>query len=371
MKVPQLDLRQQYDAIKPELTEAVTSVLDSQQFVLGPEVKKFEMEMAEYCHVADAIGCASGSDALLLALMASDVKSGDEVITTPFTFFATGGAVARINAKPVFVDIDRRTYTIDVNRVEAAITPRTRAIIPVHLYGQCADMDPLMRVAEKHGVSLIEDAAQAIGAEDRGRKAGSMGTIGCFSFYPSKNLGAAGDAGMVTTNDQKLAERLRRLRVHGGAKEYHHDEVGFNSRLDSLQAAVLRVKLRHLDHWSSARRERAARYTELLNSAQLGVEVIPPFVRTDGQHIFHQYVVRIPKHRDAMMEHLRKIDIGTRVYYPICLHLQHCFSYLGYKEGDFQESERAAAETLALPCFSELTEEQQKYVVEGIASFRP
>lgn len=370
MKVPQLDLRQQYDALKDEITTALSSVLESQQFVLGPEVSKFEMEVAEYCRVTDAIGCASGSDALLLALMASDVKPGDEVITAPFTFFATGGAIARIHAKPVFVDIDPRTYTIDVDRVEAAVTPRTRAIIPVHLYGQCADMEPLMRVAEKHGLSLIEDAAQAIGAEDRGRKAGSMGTIGCFSFYPSKNLGAAGDAGMVTTNDRAIAERLRRLRVHGGAKEYHHDEVGVNSRLDSLQAALLRVKLRHLDVWSEGRRQKAARYTELLKSAQLAVEVIPPFVRSEAQHIFHQYVVRIPKHRDSMMEHLRKLDIGTRVYYPISLHLQHCFEYLGYRAGDFPESERAAAETLALPCFPELTDEQQRYVVDGIASFK-
>jgi dTDP-4-amino-4,6-dideoxygalactose transaminase len=371
MKVPQLDLRPQYQSLRPEIIAAVESVLDSQQFVLGPEVKSFESEAEAYCGVKHAIGCASGSDALLLALMAADVKAGDEVITTPFTFFATGGAVARIGARPVFVDIDPRSYTIDPGAVEAAITPKTRAILPVHLYGQCAEMDPLNAIADKHRLALIEDAAQAIGAEDRGRKAGSIGLMGCFSFYPSKNLGAAGDAGMVTTNDATTAERLRRLRVHGGAMEYHHDEVGINSRLDSLQAALLRVKLRHLDEWSEARRQKAEQYTKLLSSTKPGVEVIPPFVRPEAQHIFHQYVIRVPGHRDAMMEHLSKLEIGTRVYYPICLHLQNCFAYLGYRIGDFPESESAASDTLALPCFPELTYQQQQYVVDGIASFRP
>jgi dTDP-4-amino-4,6-dideoxygalactose transaminase len=371
MKVPQLDLRPQYAALRAELSAAVQSVFDSQQFVLGPEVSTFENEAAQYCQVSHAIGCSSGSDALLLALMAIDLKPGDEVITVPFTFFATGGAVARLGGRPVFVDIDPLTYTIDPALVEAAITPRTRAIMPVHLYGQCADMDPLIEIANKHQLPLIEDAAQAVGAEDRGRKAGSIGVMGCFSFYPSKNLGAAGDAGMLTTNDAKTAERLRRLRVHGGAQEYHHDEVGINGRLDSVQAAVLRVKLRYLDQWSEARRQRASRYTELLKAADLKIEVIPPFVRPDGQHIFHQYVIKVPQYRDELMEHLRKLDVGTRVYYPVCLHLQECFEYLGYKTEDFPESESAANNTIALPCFSELTDEQQQYVVEGIASFRP
>ena len=371
MKVPQLDLRPQYETLREEISGAVQSVLDSQQFVLGPEVKSFEIDAAAYCQASHVVGCASGSDALLLALMAIDVKPGDEVITAPFTFFATGGAVARLGARPVFVDVDARSFTINPALVEAAITPRTRAIIPVHLYGQCADMDAVLEIAERHRLPIIEDAAQAIGAEDRGRKAGSMGTIGCFSFYPSKNLGAAGDAGMLTTQDAAIAERLRRLRVHGGAEEYHHDEVGINSRLDSLQAAVLRVKLRYLDQWSEARRQVASRYTQLLGDADIKVEVVPPFVRPDSQHIFHQYVIKVPGHRDAMMAHLRKLEIGTRVYYPICLHLQECFQYLGYKAGDFPESESAARDTIALPCFSELTDEQQQYVVEGIASFRP
>jgi len=371
MKVPQLDLGQQQQKLRNELSAAVQSVFDSQQFVLGPEVTKFEREAAEYCGVSHAIGCASGSDALLLALMASDIKVGDEVITTPFTFFATAGAIARLSARPVFVDIDPRTYNLNPEHVESAITPRTRAILPVHMYGQCAEMDPLLNLAEKHRLVVIEDAAQSIGAQDRNRKAGTMGSIGCFSFYPSKNLGAAGDAGMVTTSQATVADRLRRLRVHGGAREYQHDEVGVNSRLDSLQAAVLRVKLRYLDLWSESRRQIATRYTQLLTSANLNVEVIPPFVRLDGKHIFHQYVVRVPRYRDAMMEHMRQRDIGTRIYYPISLHLQYCFAYLGYQVGDFPESESAANETLALPCFPELTEAQQQYVVEAMESFQP
>lgn len=371
MKVPSLDLRPQHQALRAEIMAAVTSVLDSQQFVLGPEVASLERELADYSEVKHAIGCNSGSDALLLALMALDVKSGDEVITTPFTFFATGGAIARIGARPVFVDINRDTYTIDVDRIEAAITARTRAIIPVHLYGQCADMQPLLELAARKNVPVIEDAAQAIGARDRGRRAGSMGLIGCFSFYPSKNLGAAGDAGMLTTDDDELAERLRALRVHGGATEYHHHEVGINSRLDSLQAAVLRVKLRHLDEWSEARRQRAARYDNLLRAADLPFEVVPPFVRAEAEHIFHQYCVRVPRHHDDLMRHLAELEIGTRVYYPVPLHLQECFAYLGWGKGDFPESEAAAKETLALPCFPELTEEQQEYVVNAIAAFRP
>jgi dTDP-4-amino-4,6-dideoxygalactose transaminase len=371
MKVPLLDLRPQHEALRDELVSALVGVLDSQQFVLGPEVKKLEEEIAQYSGVKEAIGCASGSDALLLALMALDLKPGNEIITTPFTFFATGSAITRLSARPVFVDIDPQTYTIDPALVEAAITPRTRAIIPVHLYGQCAEMDALLDIAKRHNIPLIEDAAQAIGAEDRGRRAGSMGLMGCFSFYPSKNLGAAGDAGMMTTNDAALAERLRVLRVHGGATEYYHSEIGINSRLDGLQAAVLRVKLRHLDRWSEARRQKAARYTELFEQTKLGFELIPPFVREDGVHIFHQYVIRVPEHHDDLMAYLLEQGIGTRIYYPVPLHLQKCFAYLGYREGEFPESEAASKQTMALPCFPELSDEQQRYVVETISNFRP
>jgi len=371
MKVPLLDLRPQHEALRDELLLAVQRVIDTQQFILGPEVKKFEEEIADYSQVRHAIGCASGSDALLLALMALDVKAGDEVITTPFTFFATAGAIARIGARPVFVDIDPDTYTIDPGKIEEKITGRTRAFMPVHLYGQCADMDGLLEIAKKHHLPVIEDAAQAIGATDRGRRAGSMGDLGCFSFYPSKNLGAAGDAGMLTTNDDALAERLRKLRVHGGAKEYHHKEVGINSRLDSLQAAVLRIKLPHLEAWSAGRREKARRYGELLKEAKPAIEVTPPFVREEATHIFHQYCIRVPEHHDELMSHLEQNGVAVRVYYPVPLHVQECFSFLGYGPGDFPESEAAARETIALPCFPELTDEQQAYVVDVIASFRP
>ena len=315
--------------------------------------------------------CASGSDAVLLALMALDIGAGQEVVTTPFTFFATASAIARVGARPRFVDIEPRTYNIDPAKLEAATGGRTRAVVPVHLYGQCAGMDEILGVAERHNLHVIEDAAQAIGAEDRGRRAGSMGVTGCFSFYPTKNLGAAGEAGMLTTDDAALAARLRRLRTHGGATEYQHEELGFNSRLDTLQAAVLRVKLPHLDSWSQARRERADTYTRLLADAGLSELVTPPFVREDALHIFHLYVIRVPPpaSRDALIEHLRLSGVGTKVYYPVPMHLQQCFAGLGYSEGDFPEAERAARETLALPMFPELTEEQQAYVVEAIRRF--
>lgn len=371
MRVPLLDLRPQHQALRQELMAAIESVMDSQQFVMGPEVKNLEDEVAAYSRVKHAIGCASGSDALLLALMALDLKSGDEVITSAFTFFATGSAIARLGARPVFVDINPQTFNIDADKVEAAITSRTRAIIPVHIYGQCADMDPLMKIGERLGLPVIEDAAQAIGALDRDRRAGSIGAMGCFSFYPSKNLGAAGDAGMLTTNDDALAARLRKLRVHGAATEYHHDEIGINSRLDSLQATVLRVKLKHLDDWSEARRRKAARYGELLQEADLACQVTPPFTRTEASHIFHQYIIRVPRYRDSMMKHLIENGVSTRVYYPVPLHLQPCFSYLGHREGDLPETESATSETMALPCFPELTDEEQRYVVDTIAGFKP
>jgi dTDP-4-amino-4,6-dideoxygalactose transaminase len=371
MNVPLLDLQAQYASLRDDVRPAIERVLESQRFVLGDEVRRLETSIAEYCHAKYAVGCASGSDALLLALMALDVKSGDEIVTTPFSFFATGSCIARLGARPVFVDIDPATYNIDVSQVADVITSRTKAIIPVHIYGQCAEMDPLLALGERHGIPIVEDAAQAIGATDRGRPAGSMGAIGCFSFYPTKNLGGAGDGGIITTNDQQLEQRLKRLRAHGGITEYMHNEVGINSRLDELQAAVLNVKLPRLDKWSDERAQRAALYTQLLNEADLSFEVTTPFVRPDCRHIFHQYVIRVPRYRDAMMEHLKERGVGTKVYYPVPLHLQECFSYLGYKQGAFPEAERAAADTFALPAYPELSEAQQAYVVDSIRSFKP
>ena len=372
MQVPLFDLRQQHEPLREELRAAVERVFDAQQFVLGPEVQALEAELARYCQTQHAIGCGSGSDALLLALMALDVKAGDEVITTPHTFFATAGAVARLGATPVFVDIEPRTYDINPALIEAAITERTRAILPVHLYGQCAEMDAINEIAARQNLPVIEDAAQAIGAEDRGRRAGSMGRIGCFSFYPSKNLGAVGEAGLLTTNDDALAERLRALRIHGGATEYLHREVGFNSRLDALQAAVLRVKLPHLDDWAQARRAKAETYTRLLTSARLSFPLAPPYLRANTHHVFHLYVVRVPAEvRDPLMAHLRAHGVGTKVYYPVPLHLQECFHYLDCKEGGLPEAERAAHETLALPMYPELTLQQQQYVVDVLSRFEP
>jgi dTDP-4-amino-4,6-dideoxygalactose transaminase len=370
MQVPLLDLKRQHAALRDELRAAVERVFDSQQFILGEDVRRLEEELARYTRAKYAVGCGSGSDALLLALLALGVGPGDEVVTTPFTFFATAGAIARAGARPRFVDIEPRTFNLDPARLAEAINERTRAVVPVHLYGQCADMGEVLAVAARHNLHVVEDAAQAIGAEDRGRSAGAAGAAGCFSFYPTKNLGAAGEAGMVTTGDELTAERLRRLRVHGGATEYMHEEVGFNSRLDTLQAAVLRVKLPHLDAWSEARRERAAAYTRLFEDAGLSEVVTPPYVRPGARHIFHQYVVRVPApRRDPLMAHLKEHGVGTKVYYPVPLHLQACFAHLGYKEGDFPESERAARETLALPMFPELTGEQQAYVVETVRRF--
>ena len=371
MKVPLINLREQHQFLRPQLLEAFERVIDSQQFVLGSEVEALEEEIADYSTTEFAIGCASGSDALLLALMSLDLKAGDEVITTPFTFFATAAAITRLGARPRFVDIEPRTFNIDPAAVEAAITPQTQAILPVHMYGQCADMDPLLEIGKRYGLPIVEDAAQAIGAEDHGRRAGSMGHIGCFSFYPTKNLGGAGDGGMLVTNDQSLADRLRRLRVHGGATEFHHDEVGINSRLDALQAAVLRVKYKYLDEWSEARREKAAVYNRLLEEKNLDVEIIPPFVRPSVRHIFHQYVIRAGQQRDQLIRHLSEHGVGSKVYYPVPLHLQKCFAYLGYSHGQFPEAERAATQTLALPCFPEITEEQQRYVIDVLSKFVP
>jgi dTDP-4-amino-4,6-dideoxygalactose transaminase len=369
MKVPLLDLYAQYAALRDELRAAVDRVMESQQFILGSEVKALEAEVARYSQTKHAIGCASGSDALLLALMALGIGEGDEVITTPYSFFATVSSITRLGARPVFVDIDPRTYNIDVSRVEDATTSRTRAIMPVHLYGQCADMTALLEIGERLSIPVIEDAAQAIGAEDKGRRAGSPSSIGCFSFYPTKNLGGAGDGGMLVTNDDQLAERLRVLRVHGETSKYHHARVGINSRLDALQAAVLRVKLPHLDRWSDARRENAGRYAQLFLDAGLTGELGLPFVRDHARHIFNQYVIRAGARRDALIAYLKQNGVGAEVYYPLPLHLQECFRFLGHAEGDFPVSEQAARETLAVPIYPELRPEQQQYVVDTIRRF--
>jgi dTDP-4-amino-4,6-dideoxygalactose transaminase len=370
MRVPLLDLQAQYATIRDEVRAAVDRVFESQQFVLSGEVRALEEEVARYCQAKFAIGCASGSDALLLALMSCGVSEGDEVITTPLTFFATASAITRLGARPVFVDIDERTYNIDPAQVENAISERTKAIMPVHLYGQCADMNPLIELSERRGIPIVEDAAQAMGAEDRRRRAGSMGTIGCFSFYPSKNLGGAGDGGLMVTNDLDHARRLRMLRVHGEETKYHHKIVGLNSRLDALQAAVLRVKLPHLDDWIGARQRKAQQYELMFLDAGLSEEIQTPFVRPGARHIFHQFVIRVSGgKRDALQKHLRENGIGTDVYYPVPLHLQECFAYLGCREGELPVAERAAKETLALPVYPELTDEQQDYVVRTIADF--
>ncbi|QQS48758.1 MAG: DegT/DnrJ/EryC1/StrS family aminotransferase [Acidobacteriota bacterium] len=367
MKIPLLDLIAQHNTIRDEVMAAVSGVFERQQFIMGAEVEAFEREMSEYCRARHAIGCASGSDALLLALMALDLEPGDEVITTAWTFFASTSAITRLGAKPVYVDIDPDDFNIDVSRIETAITPRTRAIMPIHIYGQCARMDEILEIARRHNLAVIEDAAQAIGADYRGRRAGTIGDIGCFSFFPSKNLGGAGDGGLMTTEDDGLAERLRILRVHGMEPKYYHQVVGINSRLDALQAAVLRVKLKYLDRWTEGRIANAARYDALFAEAGLE-EVKIPFVHSDCRHIFHQYTIRCPR-RDELRAHLTQAGVGCEIYYPVPLHLQECFRFLGYREGALPETERAALECLSLPIYAELTEEQQRYVVDTIAGF--
>lgn len=368
--VPALDLQSQYRAIRDEIDAAVRQVIESQMFVQGPEVAQLETELAAYCGAGHGIGCASGTDALLLPLMALELGPGDEVITTPYTFFATAGSIWRLGARPVFVDIEPDTYNIDPARIEAAITPRTRAIIPVHLYGQAADMDPIHELAVGYGLFVLEDAAQAIGAEYRGRRAGRLGQAAAFSFYPSKNLGGFGDGGLMTTDDPALARTLARLRVHGMEPKYHHHEVGINSRLDALQAAVLRVKLRHLDDWTAGRRRAAARYRTLFEAHQLDDVVTLPRERPGHLHVYNQYVVRVPAPiRDALREELKARQVGTEIYYPIPLHLQPCFAALGHQADDFPIAELAARETLALPMYPELTEEQQRHVVTTIGRF--
>ncbi|MEK7286738.1 MAG: DegT/DnrJ/EryC1/StrS family aminotransferase [Nitrospirota bacterium] len=365
MSVPLLDLSAQYRPIRGEINKAIDSVLDSQQFILGPAVEQCEKEIANACGVSHAIGVASGSDALLLALMALGISAEDEVITTPYTFFATGGAIARISAKAVFVDIDPATYNMDPNQIEAKITSKTRAIMPVHLYGQCADMDAILEIANRHGLPVIEDAAQAIGSTYKGKHAGAIGAMGCFSFFPSKNLGAAGDGGMVTTNDAELAEKIRVLRVHGSKPKYYHSFLGINSRLDSIQAAILSVKLPYLAQWSQKRVENAQFYNEQFNKIK---SVVTPYIAPYNQTIYNQYVLRVP-HRDMLIAHLKKNGIGCEIYYPVPLHLQPCFSEWNGKEGDFLESEKAARETIALPIYSELTLDQKMEVAEAVINF--
>ena len=360
--VPLLDLKAQYQSIRDEIQEALLRVVESQYFILGPEVEALEQEVAAYSHCRYGIGVSSGTDALLVALMALSIGPGDEVITTPYTFFATAGAIARLGARPVFVDIDPLTYNIDPTAIEAAITPRTRAIMPVHLYGQMADMDPIMAIAAHHQLVVIEDAAQAIGAEYKGRRAGSIGHIGCFSFFPSKNLGGIGDGGMVTTNDPDLAARMRLLRAHGAQPKYYHQLLGGNFRLDAVQAAVVRVKLRYLDEWTAARQRNATRCRELL--ADVGATL--PTDAGYGRHIYNQFVIRCEQ-RDALMAHLKARQIGTEIYYPLPMHLQECFTDLGYQQGDFPASELAALETLAIPVYPELSDEQQHAVVRAVA----
>ncbi len=370
VSVPALNLKAQYQSIRDEIEPVVREILESQMFVLGPEVTRLEAEVADYCGAASGIGCASGSDALLLPLLAIDIGPGDEVITTPYTFFATGGSIWRTGAKPIFVDIEPDTFNIDPVRIEAAITPRTRAIIPVHLFGQVAEMGPIQEIARRHGLTVLEDAAQAIGSAYHGTRAGTLGDVAAFSFYPSKNLGGFGDGGMVTTNQPQLARRITRLRVHGMEPKYHHHEVGFNSRLDAFQAAVLRVKLRHLDAWTSLRRDVADRYRNLFASHGLEEMVGLPIERQGNFHVYNQFVIRVPAFlRDSLRDYLTARKIGSEIYYPIPLHLQVCFASLGHKPGDFPHSEAAARETIALPIYAELTDAEQRYVVGSIRQF--
>ncbi len=375
MKVSLLNLKLQYQGIREEVLKEIEKVCDNQSFILGENVKALEQEIAGYCNAKFAIGVASGTDAILLPLMAACIGAGDRVITTPYTFFATAGSIARLNAIPVFVDIEPDTYNIDPNRLEHVVKKQTasqrsrlKAIIPVHLYGQCAEMEPILKISKKHKLTVVEDAAQTIGAEYKGERAGSMGDFGSFSFYPSKNLGGFGDGGMVTTNNEKLAEKVRILRVHGSKPKYYHKFVGINSRLDEIQAAILRIKLKHLKIWENNRNEGAKRYNRLFHDAGLAGAVSLPTARPYNRHVFNQYVIRVKK-RDALRECLTKEGIGTEIYYPVPLHLQECFRYLGYKKGDFPVSEKAARETLALPIYPELTPEEQEYVVNKIVEF--
>jgi len=375
MKVPFFDLSAQFKSIENEIKSAMDEVFQDQQFILGSKVRTLEETIAQYCRTRYAIGVASGSDALLLALMALGIGTGDEVILPPFTFFATAGSVSRLGATPVFVDIDPQTYNIDPSKIEEKITPRTKAIIPVHLFGQCADMAPLLKTAKAKRLFIIEDAAQALGAEykptagSEGCRAGQIGDVGCFSFYPTKNLGALGDAGMVTTDNSGWAEKLRLLRVHGSQPKYFHKQIGINSRLDTLQAAILLVKFKYLEKWTTERQKKADRYQLLFRDLLSSVRGFTlPTVQYQNRHIFHQYVIRVPQ-RDRLRQFLSEEGIGTDIYYPVPLHLQECYSFLKYRSGDLPNSEKASEEVLALPIYPELTEDQQMVVVDRIKAF--
>jgi len=362
--VPLLDLKRQYQALKTELDSAVLKVMDHCYFINGPEVKAFEGEAAKYVGSRYAVGVASGTDALLLALRALGVGPGDEVIVPAFSFFASAGVITHLGAKPAFVDIDPETYNIDPAKIEAAITKNTRAIMPVHLFGQCADMDPIMAIAKKHNLPVVEDAAQALSARYGDKMAGNVGTLGCFSFFPSKNLGCLGDGGLITTNDEKLDDLLRRLKAHGSKPKYYHQLVGYNSRLDTIHAAALSVKLPHLNAWTEARRQNAARYDKLL----AGLPITLPVNRDYGYHIYNQYTIALDR-RDEFRAHLKARKIGHEVYYPVPLHLQECYSDLGHKQGDFPVSEQASLRVCSLPIFPELTEAEQDYVVKAVKDF--
>ncbi len=364
MKVPLLDLKAQYETIRDEVRASMDEVLDAQNFILGDQVGRLEKAIADYCGTAAGVGCASGTDALYLALRALEVGPGDEVVTVSYTFFATAGAIWNVGAKPVFVDIRPDTYNLDPDRLESAVTARTKAIIPVHLFGQCADMGPITDLARRRGIAVIEDAAQAVGAAQHGKRAGNLGDLGCFSFFPSKNLGCFGDGGMVVCNDPALAERMRILRVHGSQPKYFHSVVGVNSRLDTLQAAVLLAKLPHLDRWSEGRAAHAAFYDAAFADVP---EIGRPAAREGNLHVYNQYTIRIPD-RDGLVKQLSAKGIGHALYYPLPLHLQKCFASLGHREGDFPESERAARETVSLPIYPELPEDARAYVAEVVRS---
>ena len=362
MKIPILDLTAQYSEIKKEIGAAIMKVVESQHFILGPEVEAFESEIAAYCGTKYAAGVASGTDALILALKALGIGEGDEVITTPFTFFATAESVSLVGAKPVFVDIDPKTYCIDPELIEEKITKRTKAIIPVHLFGQCADMDRILEIAKLNNLKVIEDTAQAMGATYKGRQAGSMGDIGCLSFFPSKNLGGFGDGGMIITNNKDLADKIKMLRVHGSTIRYIHSAIVTNSRLDALQAAILRVKLKHLNKWLEARRKIAKYYDENLK----GLPIITPYVPSYNVHTYHLYVLRVKLNPERLAKFLNDEDIEARTYYPVSLHMQECYKSLGYKKGDLPKSESASAETLAIPIYPELDTEKLSFIIKKI-----
>jgi dTDP-4-amino-4,6-dideoxygalactose transaminase len=364
MQVPLLDLKAQYATIKKDILAAVSEVLDSQQCIGGPKVAELEEKIAALSNCKFAVGISSGTDAILNSLMSLDIGSGDEVITTPFTFFATAGCIARTGAKPVFVDINPKTYNIDPELIASAITKKTKAIIPVHLFGQMCDMDPIMEIARKDNLAVIEDAAQSIGSIYKDKKSGSIGTVGCFSFFPSKNLGGIGDGGMIVTNDQQLYERMLIMRDHGQKPRYYYKYIGGNFRLDPIQAAALLVKLPHLNKWSQQRRQNAAYYDKKF----AGTRIQTPFISPDCTSVYNQYCIRVSK-RDDLVAHLQKNGVGCAIYYPVPLHLQDCFRYLGYKEGHFPESEKAAKEILAIPIYPELTNQMKDFVAETILSF--